>query len=41
MQLPTIKNTFTPYIFSRKQVAALFEASDTVTGKKKEWTALL
>jgi len=41
MQLPANKNTFTPYIFSRKQVANLFEAADTVTGKKKEWIALL
>ena len=41
MQLPTNKNTFTPYIFSRNQVAQLFEACDSVTGKKKEWTQLL
>lgn len=41
MQLPPNKNTFTPYIFSRKQVSALFEACDNVTGKKKEWTPLL
>jgi integrase/recombinase XerD len=41
MQLPPNKNTFTPYIFSRKQVADLFEACDNVTGKKKEWTRRL
>ncbi len=37
-QLPPNKSTFTPYIFSRTQVAAIFEACDGITGKKKEWT---
>jgi integrase/recombinase XerD len=41
MQLPANKNTFTPYIFSRNQIADLFKAADIVTGKKKEWTAQL
>lgn len=41
IQLPVQKNTFTPYIFSRKQIVDLFEACDSVTGKKKEWTPRL
>jgi len=35
IELPRNKTTFTPYIFSREQIVALFEACDSVTGKKK------
>lgn len=41
LQLPPNKCTFIPFIFSRSQVAALFEACDQVAGKKKEWTPQL
>ncbi len=37
LPLPHNKNTFTPHIFSRAQIAALFKACDSVSGKKKEW----
>ncbi len=34
-QLPTFKSTFTPYIFSKTEINALFKAVDELRGKKK------
>jgi hypothetical protein len=41
LQLPRHKSTFTPYIFSRDQIAAVFAACDALRSKKKEWTRQL
>lgn len=41
LQLPPNKNTFVPYIFSKKQIAALFEACDHVVNKKKRMDSLI
>lgn len=38
LQLPRLKSTFTPYIFSHEQMAGIFTSCDTLSGKKKEWT---
>ena len=38
LQLPRNKSTFTPHIFSREQMAAIFSACDALRVKKKEWT---
>ena len=37
LQLPRFKDTFTPYIFSHEQMAAIFIACDASRNKKKEW----
>jgi len=41
LQLPRHKYAFTPYIFSRDQIAAIFTACDALRCKKKEWTRQL
>jgi integrase/recombinase XerD len=41
LHLPSHTSTFTPYIFSREQIAAIFAVCDAVSSKKKEWTRQL
>ncbi len=40
-QIPVFRSTFTPYIFSKKEVAALFNATDQLLAKRRSMKTIL